>query len=92
MLLSETPVQEHMTYTCLFISAFLSIYLVTYQPQSAVLENASNLIHYFIFFKQTVPNLNPVFIPGQDLCKVSDFLHYYFSALFSTLINLNQCD
>ena len=50
MLLSETPVQEHMTYTYLFNSVVWSIYLITYQPQSATLENASNLSHYFIFF------------------------------------------
>ena len=50
MILSETPVQEHMTYTYLFNSVVWSIYLVTYQPQSAILENASNLSQYFIFF------------------------------------------
>ena len=61
MLLNETPVQEHMTYTCLSNSVVWSIYLVTYQPQSAVTENASNLSHYFIFFKQTCSQSKPSF-------------------------------
>ena len=61
MLLSETPVQEHMTYTYLFNSVFLSVYLVTYQPQSAIIENASNLSHNFIFFKQTCSQSKPFF-------------------------------